>query len=133
MGAIGDEQPPARSIGQYLAWKIQRTVTALRGTRQFEGDWLLVQCFLFPMNGDELFHGSVDPLVEPLAGAAGDDVTLRIDQDQGRPGFDHVAPPDAHVGVIHHGVRDLVAENGLADALGVLLVLELGRVHADND
>ena len=37
------------------------------------------------------------------------------------------------VGVVDDRMLDLVAQDRLADALGVLLVLELGRVDADDD
>ena len=69
----------------------------------------------------------------PLAGVGPDDVALRVDQTQRRPGTRTVGFPDALVGVVDDRMADFVAQDGLADAFGVLLVFELGRVDADDD
>src|SRR5205823_7558967 len=70
---------------------------------------------------------------QALAAAHLVQVALGVDQHQGGPGAYAVAPPDDPLGVVDHRVGDLVAQDGLADRFGVLLVVELGRVYADDD
>ena len=69
----------------------------------------------------------------PFAGRLAEEVALRVDQDERRPGRALVGVPDLLVGVVDDRVLDLVAQDRLADRLRVLLVLELGRVDADDD
>src|SRR5207245_1412667 len=49
------------------------------------------------------------------------------------PGATAVGVPDLHLRVVDDGVADLVAQHRLSDVLRLLLVVELGRVHADDN
>ena len=70
---------------------------------------------------------------QTFAGASPYQITFGVNEPKCRPRVHAIALPDLHVGVVHDRVSDFIPENGLANALRVLLVLEFGRVHADND
>jgi hypothetical protein len=59
-------------------------------------------------------------------------VALRINEDQGGPGPHAVALPGDEVGVIDHGMGDLVSPDGVAKRGRLALVGELGGVDPDN-
>jgi hypothetical protein len=83
---------------------------------------------LFKEAGD----GAVESLPVSLAGQGTDDVAFWIDQDQGRPGSDRVGIPDLVIAVHGHRVRHVVAPDCPPDILGVFLLAELARMHADD-
>ena len=61
-----------------------------------------------------------------------DDVALRVDDDQRRPGTSRVRIPRHQVGIIEHRVMDGVPLDGGLDGFRSPFVFELGRVHADD-
>src|SRR5437879_2951938 len=85
------------------------------------------------MDLDELGDQGIGGGSEALSGITPDGVALGVDQDQGRPRAHAITPPDGHVGVVDDGMFDFIAKNGLADALGILLIVKLRRVDADHD
>ena len=69
----------------------------------------------------------------PLTGVLRDDVTLRVDEHQGRPGPCGVGLPGHQVGVVEDGVPDVVPLDRGRQRHRVRLVLELRRAHPDHD
>jgi hypothetical protein len=61
-----------------------------------------------------------------------DHAAHRIDQDQRGPRAHAVAPPDLEAAVVDDRVLDLVAGDRGANVAGVTLVVELGRMDADD-
>src|SRR5262249_53036480 len=131
--AVGDEQALAPGIGQHLAGEEQRTVALLGVAGQFEAERGRLELLLRLVRLDQLGDVLVEDVVGPFPGDAAIEVAVGVDQHQRGPGPDAVPVPDGVLGVIDHRVADLVAQDGLADALGVLLVGELRRVYADDD
>ena len=77
-------------------------------------------------------HDGVKLLVGNLALAAPDDASLWVDEHQCRPRTHRVLLPDLEDLIVYDRMLDPVPEDGLADILGGLLGVELGRVHADD-
>jgi hypothetical protein len=83
--------------------------------------------------GDELVDESGDAGRVALTGHRGDDVPLRVDHDKGRPGSGGVRLPRHQLGVVEDGVPHGIALDRGLDRRRVALVLELRRVHPEND
>ncbi len=103
------------------------------GRRRYVRAVAAVQRALCLMGCDEFADDPVERARLPLARGLRDDVTLRIDQDEGGPGAHRVLAPQAEIGVVEHGVADLVAVDGGGHRGVVGLVRELRRVHAHDD
>ena len=69
----------------------------------------------------------------PLAGHGRDEVPLRVHHGERGPRLGRVLPPHVQVGVVQHGVADAVPLDRVGEGGRVLLVLELRRVHPDDD
>ena len=82
---------------------------------------------------DQLAEQRVDRVRVALAGVLRDDVALRVDQHQRRPGPGGVGLPGDELGVVEDRVVHGVALDGLRQRDRVGLVHELRRVHADHD
>ena len=82
---------------------------------------------------DQLLQQRGDGVGVALAGVLRDDVALRVDQHQGRPGPRGVGLPGRQLGVVEHRVVDGVALDGGDQRVRVGLVDELRRVDADDD
>jgi hypothetical protein len=83
--------------------------------------------------GAELAQERVDRVRVTLAGVLRDDVPLRVDQHQGRPGPGGVRLPGDQLGVVEHRVVHGVALDRRRQRHRVGLVHELRRVHPDHD
>ena len=86
-----------------------------------------------PEDLDELSDGFLQRFPVPLSRDAPDDVPFRINEHERRPGPCAVGFPDSEIGVIDHGVGDLVAAYGPVQVLVLLFVGKLGRVHSNHD
>ena len=80
-----------------------------------------------------LVEQGLDRVDVPLAGVLRDDVALRVDEHQRRPGPGGVGLPGDELGVVEDGVLHGVPLDGLGERHRVGLVHELRRVHADDD
>ena len=85
------------------------------------------------VDGHQLGEQGRDRVGVPLTGVLRDDVALRVDQDQRRPGAGGVGLPRDQVGVVEHGVVHAVALDGRGEGDRVGLVDELRGVHPDDD
>ena len=85
------------------------------------------------VGGDQLVDQPGQPFGVALAGHGGHHVTLGVDHRQGRPGLGRVLLPHVQLRVVEHGVVHAVPLDGRGQRGRVLLVLELRRVHADDD
>ncbi len=85
-----------------------------------------------PVGRGQLRDQGRDGVHVTLAGVLRHDVPLRVDQHQGGPGPGRVGLPGHQVGVVEHGVGHLVALHRGGQGVGVGLVDELRRVHADH-
>ena len=130
--AVGDEQPVAGGIGQQLAWEPQRGRLDLLAF-EVERDGCFIERFFGAVIGDQFVDHRFQQLAIPFAGDVAAVLAFRIDQHERRPGADTELAPDGHLVVVDDGMLDLVAENGIADVGRVFLVVELGRVDADDD
>ena len=130
--AVGDEQPIVVLIGEHLPREPQRG-RFRRGAFQVEADGRPVERSLGLVISDELGNSIVQGLPKSLAGAPCAEISFGIDQHHCRPGVHTELSPEDHFRVVDNGMFNLVAKNGLPDVLGIPLVLELGRVHADDD
>ena len=88
---------------------------------------------LRPVLLDQLAEQRVDRVHVALAGVLRDDVALRVDEHQRRPGPGGVGLPGDQLGVVEDGVVHGVALDRLRQRHRVGLVHELRRVHADHD
>src|SRR5262249_5106939 len=84
------------------------------------------------INFNESSYFFVEVIIKALATLRFTDVSLGVYEDQGRPRAHAIAPPDGGVGIVHHGMRDLITKDRLANRLGLFLVGELWRMDADN-
>ncbi len=82
--------------------------------------------------GLQLLDQPGDRVGVALTGVLGDDVTLRVDHHQRRPGPDGVLLPGGQRRVVQHRVVHLVPGDGVHHGLVVGLVHELRRVHPDD-
>ena len=82
---------------------------------------------------DQLREQGVYGVRVPLTGVLRDDVALRVDQHQRRPGPRGVGLPGHQLGVVEDRVPDLVPLDRGRQRRRVRLVLELRRVHPDHD
>ena len=85
----------------------------------------------------ELLEHAAHQLIEffegKLAFVLADDPTVRVDEDQGRPGTTAKALPDREVTVVHHRVLDSIAQHRFPQIGRFPLGRELGRMHPDDD
>src|SRR5438132_6655076 len=133
MSAVGNEETVADAIRQDLTGEEERTVAAFPEAGQIEAYRLLVERSLGPVIFDQLGNAVIHGFAQTFARAVADEVTLRIDQVKRRPRVYAVRLPDLHIGVVDHGVTDLITQNRLADAVRIFLIIKLGRVHSDHD
>ena len=105
----------------------------VRGGRRHVRAVAAVQGALGLVGGDQLVQQPHQALGVALAGHRGDDVALGVDHREGGPGLGGVLLPHLHVGVVEDGVVDAVPLDGGGEGGRVPLVLELRRVHADDD
>ena len=82
---------------------------------------------------DQLGEQGVDRVRVTLAGVLRDDVALRVDEHQGRPGSRGVGLPGHQLGVVEDRVSDVVPLDRGRQRHRIRLVLELRRVHPDHD
>ena len=129
--AVGNEQPARGFIGQDLAGKAQRRVGG-RMAFHVEAQRRLVQQLLLPIVGHARADHLVDLLERDLAAGAPDGIAFGINQDHRGPGLHAEQLPQLVVRVVDHRMFDLVALDGRADILRVLLGRELGRMDADD-
>jgi hypothetical protein len=129
---VRDEEAPAALVGQHLAGEGQRQVANLSAF-QGELERTLVERAASARVFDEFADGTVEQVVVALARRLAYDVARRVYEDERRPRAHGVGVPDAEVGVVDDGVFEAVAEDDAAYVLGLLFVLELGRVDADDD
>ena len=59
--------------------------------------------------------------------------SVGIDEQNGRPTVRSEHPPHHHVSVVHDGMFDLVAKDGLLDVVVLSLLFEFGGVNTDDD
>ena len=133
MRAVGDEQALAGRVGEHLAGEEQRAVARFAEAGQLETSCGLVLSVFFSL---WILISRAISLIQVVVLAL---ARVHVDRPAlpGRSGTasarsDVVGLPDVLVGVVDHRMGDLVAEDGLADAGGFLLVVELGRVDADD-
>ena len=129
---IGDEKPPPWGIGQDLAGK-GKACLRLRFSLQLEPQRRAIDLVLGVKLGHQAGDDLVERLVYPLARALAHDAARRVDDDQRRPGAHGVGVPHDGIPIVGDRVFQLVAQHDLADVVRVPLVLELGRVDADDD
>jgi hypothetical protein len=126
---VGNIEAVARGVGQYLAGEEQGRV----------GQALLFQAQRQRRAVDlrvELLHhfaeGEVEEVVNALARVVAHDVAARVDEHERGPRLRPVLAPHLEIHVVDHRMRQLVALDDAADVFRVALVVELGRVHADD-
>ena len=131
MARIGDDPaPPAvHRAGLHLAGESQAIARRLwsgeveRARRQDPGLAGL---------GHELAHELDEPVGRHLAGLEAHERSLGIDERESGPGAYAVGAPQAKLGILDHGVGDVVARDRLRQLVGLLLGRELRRMHADD-
>src|SRR5262249_23858028 len=128
---IGDEQPVARLIGQRLT-RIGQQAGRRGEFFEPEADRLFVELVLGAEVSGHLPDDIVEDVENAFARMRADFFAFRIDQDQRRPPVCIVAMPDIEILVVDDRMSDLVAQYRLADVFRAFLVLELGRMHADD-
>lgn len=67
-----------------------------------------------------------------FAGVPAGHVAIRRNEHQRRPGANGIGVPDGKVGVVDDGMPDVVAHDGLLNAVRFLFGLELARMHANH-
>lgn len=85
------------------------------------------------MIGDDAADHFVEQLAMPFARIGSAEVAFRVDERDGRPSSDAEAAPDFHFRVVDDRMFDLIPQRGSADVFGLLLIVELRRMHADDD
>lgn len=98
-----------------------------------ELDGIILEDSLFAVLPDQPGDGLAETITVPLSRHHRHDVTLGVDQDEGRPGLDRIATPDQELIVVHDGMPQPVAQDGLPDVLGFPFVREFGRMDSDDD
>ena len=121
------QKTPARR-GDRLAREVQRPVKNRRG---YVRSLPPPQRPLGLVYRDQLVDQRGEPGSVSLAGHRRDDVPLRVDHAQGRPGPGGVLAPRHHLRIVQHRMRHAVPLDGRRERVGILLVLELRRVHPD--
>ncbi len=125
---VGDQQVPVRESHR-LGGEPQVTLRCRRrDVRRVPG----LQRALRPVLLAEVGEQGVDRVGVALAGVLRDDVPLRVDQHQGRPGACGVGLPGHELGVVEHRVTHVVPLHRCGQGVRIRLVLELRRVHADH-
>ena len=87
------------------------------------------------LRGELRDHGRDDRLkriIHTFAGQITEHLALRVDDHDRRPGPHAVCRPNAVIAVVDDGVGQAVALRDHADVRRVALVLELGRMNADD-
>ena len=83
--------------------------------------------------GDQLGDQAVQAVAVPLPGQLGDQVALRVDDGQRRPGAHRVGAPGAQLRVVEDRMVDAVPLDRGGERHRIGLVHELRRVDADDD
>ena len=131
--AVGDEEPIALGVGhapcrgRRAGCRPSRLKRASSNRIGFSFSVFLALClamsFSIALSRTSKFPS---PLALPTMFPSGS-MRQRVGQE-----LDAVALPDFHLGVVDDRVRDLVAEDRLADAFAIFFVFELGGVDADD-
>jgi hypothetical protein len=130
--AIGDEQAAAGFVGQNFAGIAQRRLGGFVAL-QLKAHRLFVQQTVLAIVGQLLFDEAIERGEIDLATVRGDEIAFRIDHAQAGPTAATVTIPDFVIGVVHHRMFDFITHDGLANAFGIVLSIELARMHADDD
>src|SRR5262249_34862394 len=130
--AVGNEEPVAGFVGQYLSGKEERTIAALLKASEFIARCLFLQRFLLSMRFYESCYHIVERLAQPSAAALADQICFGVNHPKGGPRIDAIGTPDFHLSVVNNRVTDFVAQNGLTDTLRIPLVFEFRRVDSDH-
>ena len=130
--AVGNEQSSASFVGQNFAGIPQRCLDR-RFTFEFEMNGTFIQQTFFTIIRQALLDKRIERGEFDLAAVRGHQVSFRVDHAQTWPTAATVTIPDFVVGVVHHRMLDLVTHDRLADALGIVLGIELAGMHADDN
>ena len=131
MAGIGNEEPPARVIGEHLS----RVREERRGRRRVERELerrpvdASLRGELFDQRSDDRLEERVDA----LASVAAHQLPRRVDEHERRPGVCPERLPDFELGVVEDGVFEAVTQDRLADAVVVVFGGVFAGVDADDD
>ena len=92
----------------------------------------IVECALAFGLSDQLINSALQNGPIAFAGEIPQDIPIRPDHHQRRPGTHGIGTPDAKVAVVDDRMLDLIAQDRLSDVVHFAFVLELGRMHADD-
>ena len=130
--AVGDEQAVAGFVGQDFARESAAAFARLCDCSKSKWSGCSFEHAFLAIVGQRFLHECDRALEIDFAAAFGDEIAFRIDHPQAGPTAAVVSVPDLVVGVVDHRMLDFVAQDGLADVLGVVLGVELGGVDADD-
>ena len=131
VSGIGDEQPRGRLVREHLAGEREQAVGrgGLGGQRMRRAIEATFRLEHGRDGGDHL----LEPGPMPFARGRADHIAARVDEHLRRPRPHGVRLPDAERRVVGDGMADAEALQRPADVVGAPLVVELGRVDADDD
>ena len=121
------DRDPATAIGRHLAGECESTGTTMAHRRERRPGGEICPAV------EELRDHLLECRAVALTRSHGDDVPVRVDDHQGRPGAHAVLLPGFEVRVVEDRVRDAVSRDSPGHRVVVGLVGELRRVHADHD
>ena len=130
--AVGNVESLGRLIRQHLAGKPQwRRFES--PCKEIEANGGSVEQFLARVVGHVPFEEGVERFEAKLATLPGNEIPLRVDDPQRRPGARCVGLPYLVIRIDQHRMLDVIPHDRIGDVVGIFFGRELRRVDADDD